>query len=109
MSAFDECDRRHNLRYAHQLGACVATAGNPLNRELRVHSRRAICLVAGKMDVPDLGSQSRLPPIPCAGRPAPGCVVPTGRNAQGPTQRAHSMLPALAFDKGVLHLDAFAK
>jgi len=74
MSAFDECDRRHNLRYAHQLGACVATAGNPLNRELRVHSRRAICLVAGKMDVPDLGSQSRLPPIPCAGRPAPGCV-----------------------------------
>src|SRR4029079_11950441 len=99
----------HNLRSAHQLGDCVATAGNPLNREFRVYSRCAIRLAAGKVDVPDLGGQRRLPMNPCAGRPAPGCVVPTGRNAQGPTQRAHCILPALAFDKGVFHLDAFAK
>src|SRR4030095_2803034 len=68
----------HNLRSAHQLGDRVATAGNSLNRELRVHSRRAIRLTASKMDFPDLGSQSRLPLLPRAGRPAPSCVVPTG-------------------------------
>src|SRR6478609_690713 len=68
----------HNLRSAHQLGDCVATAGNPLNREFRVYSRRAIRLAAGKVDVPDLGGQRRLPLIPCAGWPAPGCVVPLG-------------------------------
>jgi hypothetical protein len=63
---------------AHQLGNRVATAGNPLNRELRVHARRAIRLVAGKVDFPDLGGQRRLPLLPGAGRSAPGCVVPTG-------------------------------
>jgi hypothetical protein len=99
----------HNLRSAHQLGDRVATAGNPLNRQLRVHSRRAIRLAAGKVDFADLGGQRGLPLLPGAGRPAPGCVVPAGGNAQGVTQRTHRMLPALAFDKGVLHLDAFAK
>src|SRR5207253_9859861 len=68
----------HNLRSAHQLGDRVATAGNPLNRELRVHSRRAIRLTAGKVDFADLGGQRGLPLLPGAGRPAPGCVVPAG-------------------------------
>src|SRR6476660_7749201 len=98
-----------DLRFAHPLGHCVATARYLLGQQLDVHSRSAVRLAAGLVDRPDTSREFNPALLAVTGTALPRSVVATARDLQRLAQRRHTVLPSIVLDEGVLHFASRAK